>query len=190
VYRRLVATIEKGEPIDESVADAIALAMKEWACERGATHFTHWFQPLTGRTAEKHDSFITPNEIGRAACREGVENTGGGGGQAEAGIRDFHVTGVQTCALPISVYRRLVATIEKGEPIDESVADAIALAMKEWACERGATHFTHWFQPLTGRTAEKHDSFITPNAGGGAVAEFSGKNLFQGEPDASSFPSG
>ena len=62
--------------------------------------------------------------------------------------------------------------------------------MKEWACERGATHFTHWFQPLTGRTAEKHDSFITPNAGGGAVAEFSGKNLFQGEPDASSFPSG
>jgi len=92
--------------------------------------------------------------------------------------------------LPKAVYRRLVATIEKGEPIDESVADAIALAMKEWACERGATHFTHWFQPLTGRTAEKHDSFITPNAGGGAVAEFSGKNLFQGEPDASSFPSG
>ncbi len=92
--------------------------------------------------------------------------------------------------LPKVVYRRLVATIEGGEPIDESVADAIALAMKEWACERGATHFTHWFQPLTGRTAEKHDSFITPNAGGGAIAEFSGKNLFQGEPDASSFPSG
>ncbi len=92
--------------------------------------------------------------------------------------------------LPKSIYQRLLATIEQGAPIDESVADAIALAMKEWAVERGATHFTHWFQPLTGRTAEKHDSFITPNAGGGAVAQFSGKNLFQGEPDASSFPSG
>ncbi|MDX1419607.1 MAG: glutamine synthetase III [Rubricoccaceae bacterium] len=92
--------------------------------------------------------------------------------------------------LPKAVYKRLVATVEGGAPIDESVADAIAHAMKEWAVERGATHFTHWFQPLTGRTAEKHDSFITPNAGGGAMAEFSGKNLFQGEPDASSFPSG
>ncbi len=92
--------------------------------------------------------------------------------------------------LPKAVYRRVLATIEEGEPLDESVADAIALAMKEWAVEHGATHYTHWFQPLTGRTAEKHDSFITPNEGGGAVAEFSGKNLFQGEPDASSFPSG
>jgi glutamine synthetase len=70
------------------------------------------------------------------------------------------------------------------------VADAVALAMKEWAVERGASHFTHWFQPLTGSTAEKHDSFITPNAGGGAMAEFAGKELIQGEPDASSFPSG
>ncbi|NNF56638.1 MAG: glutamine synthetase type III [Rhodothermaceae bacterium] len=92
--------------------------------------------------------------------------------------------------LPRSVHKQLVATIEQGEPINVETADAIALAMKEWAVERGATHYTHWFQPLTGRTAEKHDSFITPNAGGGAVAEFSGKNLFQGEPDASSFPSG
>ena len=92
--------------------------------------------------------------------------------------------------LPKAVYRRLLATIEDSAPLDESMADAVALAMKEWAVERGATHFTHWFQPLTGRTAEKHDAFITPNAGGGAVAEFSGKNLFQGEPDASSFPSG
>jgi len=92
--------------------------------------------------------------------------------------------------LPGAVYRRLVATVESGAPLDETVADAVAFAMKEWACERGATHFTHWFQPLTGRTAEKHDAFITPNAGGGAVSEFSGKNLFQGEPDASSFPSG
>ncbi len=92
--------------------------------------------------------------------------------------------------LPKAVYKRLMATIEKGEPFDATVADAVALAMKEWAVERGATHYTHWFQPLTGRTAEKHDSFITPNAGGGAVAEFSGKNLIQGEPDASSFPGG
>ena len=92
--------------------------------------------------------------------------------------------------LPKSVYKKLVATIENGDPFDETVADAVALAMKEWAVEHGATHYTHWFQPLTGRTAEKHDSFITPNAGGGAVAEFSGKNLIQGEPDASSFPGG
>jgi glutamine synthetase len=92
--------------------------------------------------------------------------------------------------LPKAVFRRLCATIDGAAPLDETVADAVALAMKEWAVEKGATHFTHWFQPLTGRTAEKHDAFITPNAGGGAVAEFSGKNLFQGEPDASSFPSG
>ncbi len=92
--------------------------------------------------------------------------------------------------LPKSVYKQLLATIQDGEPINVEAADAIALAIKEWAVEHGATHYTHWFQPLTGRTAEKHDSFITPNEGGGAVAEFSGKNLFQGEPDASSFPSG
>ncbi|MEM7786538.1 MAG: glutamine synthetase III [Bacteroidota bacterium] len=92
--------------------------------------------------------------------------------------------------LPKAVYKKITATIEKGDPFDASVADAVALAMKEWAVERGATHYTHWFQPLTGRTAEKHDSFITPNAGGGAVAEFSGKDLVQGEPDASSFPGG
>ena len=92
--------------------------------------------------------------------------------------------------LPKAVYRSLLATIEKGKPIDPSIADAVALAMKEWATERGVTHFTHWFQPLTGSTAEKHDSFLTPNKGGGAVAEFSGRDLIQGEPDASSFPSG
>ena len=92
--------------------------------------------------------------------------------------------------LPKSVVKRLMATVERGEPFDESVADAVALAMKEWAVEKGATHYTHWFQPLTGRTAEKHDAFMTPASGGGAVAEFSGKNLIQGEPDASSFPGG
>ncbi|HEX6939646.1 MAG TPA: glutamine synthetase III [Longimicrobiales bacterium] len=92
--------------------------------------------------------------------------------------------------LPRSAYRALLDTIQNGSELDPGVADAVALAMKEWATERGATHFTHWFQPLTGLTAEKHDSFITPNAGGGAIAEFSGKDLIQGEPDASSFPSG
>jgi glutamine synthetase len=92
--------------------------------------------------------------------------------------------------LPKDTYRALIETIERSAELDPAVADAVALAMKEWAIERGATHFTHWFHPLTGQTAEKHDSFITPNVGGGAVAEFSGKDLIQGEPDASSFPSG
>lgn len=105
------------------------------------------------------------------------------------GSNTFGLTEMKS-RLPKAVYKRLLATIDQGEPFDETVADAVALAMKEWAVERGATHYTHWFQPLTGRTAEKHDSFITPNAGGGAVSEFSGKNLIQGEPDASSFPGG
>ena len=92
--------------------------------------------------------------------------------------------------LPKQAYRAICATIEEGIEMDPAAADAVAIAMKEWATEHGATHFTHWFQPLTGYTAEKHDSFITPNVGGGAVAEFSGKDLIQSEPDASSFPSG
>lgn len=92
--------------------------------------------------------------------------------------------------LPKEVWKEMKKTIEDGETLDLSVADAVALAMKEWASEKGATHYTHWFQPLTGATAEKHDSFITPNQGGGVVAEFSGKDLIQGEPDASSFPNG
>ena len=92
--------------------------------------------------------------------------------------------------LPKQIFKALIGTIERGTELDPTVADAVALAMKEWALEKGATHFTHWFQPLTGYTAEKHDSFMTPNVGGGAVAEFSGKELIQGEPDASSFPSG
>ncbi|MEZ4697562.1 MAG: glutamine synthetase III [Rhodothermales bacterium] len=92
--------------------------------------------------------------------------------------------------LPKSVYKSILATIEEGERLDPTIADTVAMAMKEWAVERGATHYTHWFQPLTGSTAEKHDSFITPNKGGGAIAQFSGAELIQGEPDASSFPSG
>ncbi len=92
--------------------------------------------------------------------------------------------------LPKSVWKDLQKTIAEGKPLNLDVADAVALAMKDWATDHGATHFTHWFQPLTGSTAEKHDSFITPNQGGGAMAVFSGKDLIQGEPDASSFPSG
>ncbi|SMB93020.1 glutamine synthetase III [Deinococcus hopiensis] len=86
-------------------------------------------------------------------------------------------------------YRRLHATLERGERLDPAIADAVALAMKTWAMEKGATHYTHWFQPLTGYTAEKHDSFLSP-AGDGAIASFSGGELIQAEPDASSFPSG
>ncbi len=88
------------------------------------------------------------------------------------------------------VYKSLVSTIERGTQIDPAVADVVAIAMKEWALEKGANHYTHWFQPLTGSTAEKHESFMTPNSGGGSISEFSGKDLIQGEPDASSFPSG
>lgn len=92
--------------------------------------------------------------------------------------------------LPKDVFKSLQRTIDQGERLDPSIADTVAMAMKEWAVDRGATHFSHWFQPLTGSTAEKHDSFITPNKGGGAIARFSGSELIQGEPDASSFPSG
>ncbi|KHK00891.1 glutamine synthetase III family protein [Desulfovibrio sp. TomC] len=92
--------------------------------------------------------------------------------------------------LPKHVYKSLKKTIELGEKLDASIADTVANTMKDWAIERGATHFTHVFYPLTGMTAEKHDSFLVPDGKGGAVAEFSGKMLIQGEPDASSFPSG
>ncbi|MFM8804972.1 MAG: glutamine synthetase III, partial [Planctomycetia bacterium] len=92
--------------------------------------------------------------------------------------------------LPKSVYKALQATIKQGKPLDPGIADAVALAMKDWAIEKGATHYAHVFYPLTGITAEKHDSFLSPTGDGHAIAEFSGKELIQGEPDASSFPSG
>ncbi|MBS6517563.1 MAG: glutamine synthetase III [Clostridium sp.] len=93
--------------------------------------------------------------------------------------------------LPKNVYKKLKKTIEDGTELDPSIADVVAHAMKDWAIERGATHFSHWFQPLTGITAEKHDSFISvPGSDGRVIMEFSGKELIQGEPDASSFPSG
>ena len=92
--------------------------------------------------------------------------------------------------LPKETYRELRACIREGRSLPRETANVIANAMKDWAVEKGATHFTHWFQPMTGVTAEKHDSFLTPIEGGGAIMEFSGKELIKGEPDASSFPSG
>ena len=97
---------------------------------------------------------------------------------------------VMKSKLPADVYKSLKKTIDEGTRLEESVANAVAKAMKDWAVEKGATHFTHWFQPLTGITAEKHDSFIEPSPDGGVIMEFSGKELIKGEPDASSFPSG
>ena len=92
--------------------------------------------------------------------------------------------------LPKNAYKSLRRTIDNGEPLDPAHADVIANVMKDWAIEKGATHFCHWFQPMTGSTAEKHDAFLNPNGKGGGVLEFSGKELLQGEPDASSFPNG
>src|SRR5262245_975939 len=96
----------------------------------------------------------------------------------------------QKARLPKEVYRKLEKTLATGAALDTALADSVAQAMKEWALEKGATHYTHWFQPLTGMTAEKHDSFYAPTGDGRAIAEFSGKELIQGEPDASSFPTG
>ncbi len=96
---------------------------------------------------------------------------------------------VQQKRLPHDTYRRLRQIVASGEPLTPDVADVIANVMKAWALDHGVTHFTHWFQPMTGITAEKHDSFLTP-AGDGVIMEFSGRELIKGEPDASSFPSG
>src|SRR4029453_11162832 len=92
--------------------------------------------------------------------------------------------------LPKEIYRSLMRTIDHGATLDPQVAGVVAATMKDWAIENGATHFTHWFQPLTGLTAEKHDSLMAPDGQGGVVFNFSGSDLVQGEPDASSFPSG
>ena len=97
---------------------------------------------------------------------------------------------VMKARLPQDIYRSLRCTMEEGTPLDLPVANVVAAAMRDWAVEQGATHFTHWFQPMTGVTAEKHDSFISPAPDGGVIMEFSGKELIRGEPDASSFPSG
>ncbi|HET8763195.1 MAG TPA: glutamine synthetase III, partial [Gemmatimonadales bacterium] len=103
---------------------------------------------------------------------------------------DVFSTRIMRKRLPKEVYRSLMQTIEHGEPLDPQVADVVAASMKDWAIENGATHFTHWFQPLTGLTAEKHDSLVASDGNGGMMFNFSGADLVQGEPDASSFPSG
>ena len=97
---------------------------------------------------------------------------------------------VMKATLSADIYNSLKKTIDEGARLDNEVANAVAVAMKDWAVAHGATHFTHWFQPLTGVTAEKHDAFITPAPDGRVIMEFSGKELIKGEPDASSFPSG
>ena len=107
----------------------------------------------------------------------------------EYGVNVFNDE-VMKSRLSESTYNTLRKTVESSEPLDTSLAEDVAKAMMEWAIEKGATHYTHWFQPMTGTTAEKHDSFLSPVAGGKAITEFSGKELIKGEPDASSFPSG
>ena len=92
--------------------------------------------------------------------------------------------------LPKEIYKQVQLSIKDGQRLERGTADVVANAMKDWAIEKGVTHFTHWFQPMTGITAEKHDSFISPVDGGRIIMEFSGKELIKGEPDASSFPTG
>ena len=104
--------------------------------------------------------------------------------------RNVFSPATQRQRLPKSVYQRVQAVLARGEMLDLALADTIASAMREWALELGASHFTHWFQPLTGSTAEKHDSFFGPLGDGTVITEFSGKDLVRGEPDASSFPTG
>jgi len=139
--------------------------------------------------------------MGSAALRDAIKNitewgetVGAGAGRLPKATEVFGSLTfndeVQKSRLPKPVYQALRRTIIQGEALDPSIADTVAGALKDWAVEHGATHYTHWFQPLTGITAEKHDSFLTPTVGGKAVAEFAGKELIKGEPDASSFPSG
>ena len=104
--------------------------------------------------------------------------------------RDVFSRAVMRQRLPKDIYKRIIGTIDQGASLDPTVADIVASAMKDWAIENGASHYTHWFQPLTGATAEKHDSLISPDGQGGVILNFSGADLVQGEPDASSFPSG
>ena len=105
------------------------------------------------------------------------------------GCNVFNET-VMKAKLPKNTYKNLRRTMEKGQPLDTETADIVANAIKDWALDLGATHYTHWFQPMTGTTAEKHDSFLSVGPNGTALMEFSGKALIKGEPDASSFPSG
>jgi glutamine synthetase len=139
-------------------------------------------------------SRVMPRFDTLAAARYTSASAGNGNGdrtdiEAVFGQNVFGLNQLKS-RLPKPQYRALLATIQEGTQLDPSLADAVALAMREWAMEKGATHYTHWFQPLTGSTAEKHDSFVKPTGDGRAITEFSGDQLVQGEPDASSFPSG
>src|SRR3954470_8997172 len=115
--------------------------------------------------------------------------TAGKGPDAIFGENVFGLANMKA-RLPKEVFKSLKKTIETGALLDSSTADSVATAMKEWAISKGATHYAHVFYPLTGASAEKHDTFLSPDGEGGAISEFSGKLLIQGEPDASSFPSG
>jgi glutamine synthetase len=139
--------------------------------------------PPRTRTPNVTAAQWSPNggALGRADLTEPTANVFG---------ENVFSVAVQRQRLPKAVFKQLQETLEQGKLLDPALADAVASAMREWAMERGATHFTHWFQPLTGSTAEKHDSFFAPTGDGAAIAEFSGKELIQGEPDASSFPTG
>ena len=150
---------------------------------------------MTGLTAEKHDSFLPPParppsppsspRPPRLRQRQPLRDPRPPALRHQRLLRRGDAE-----QLPEAVYKALRSTIKKGVALDPNIADVAAAAMKEWAMERGATHYTHWFQPMTGLTAEKHDSFLAPTDDGTAIAEFSGKELVRGEPDASSFPSG
>jgi glutamine synthetase len=118
-----------------------------------------------------------------------LDFSGTGGAAGVFGATVFSINEMRK-RLPKPVFKSVKRTIDSGEKLDPSVADVVASAMKDWAVEKGATHYAHIFYPLTGLTAEKHDSFLSPDNKGGAVAEFTGSQLIQGEPDASSFPSG
>ncbi|MCA9305087.1 MAG: glutamine synthetase III [Phycisphaerales bacterium] len=138
------------------------------------------------------DASIRRSTLEAVACwHEGEEQDflARPGGIEEFGVDVFNERTMQA-RLPKHVYRAIQRTLHLGEPLDPAMADTVANAMKDWALEHGATHYTHWFQPLTGSTAEKHDSFLALDGHGGAIYEFSGSALVQGEPDASSFPSG
>ena len=136
-------------------------------------------------SAKRYDTMAAakgaPASNGKAASRVNLEEV--------FGQNTFSMAEMQA-RLPKPVFKALMRTLDQGTELEPQIADAVAVAMKEWALEKGATHYTHWFQPLTGLTAEKHDSFLSPVGDGTALAEFAGKELIQGEPDASSFPSG
>ncbi len=133
---------------------------------------------------------LTIAEISRRHAAQHIGVAGGGNRVDQVFGADVFSERVMQQRLPKDVFKRLQRTMNHAEALDHDSADVIAAAMKDWAIEHGATHYTHWFQPLTGLTAEKHDAFLTPDGHGGAITEFSGSSLVQGEPDASSFPSG